>query len=409
MCSPRHPAPSSWSPRRSAESPPGLNGRTRGPAPLCSTAGGENLSHASLLLVPHHPGHHSRCSRGGIGQGGRTLPRRQLWWARGGEGRHLQLPGGLPEDGALLSQPLLLLVLQPFGDADVVLHELVLLNVGCVVVLDYEGRENNKEKKKDGRFILQQFINTVWYSVGNDSKRVISRQRKAFWNRRERKLYSCSYFQYFYSEEQIDFFMKQAKSQMESRLVLNDLCPCGAEEHQLQRLDWQRGLARWWNAAGRVQIKSDSHAAQWCTYSPVPAGYAPTLHPPARRNTGTLKWQEGGEGGGWAATSQLPNKHHGVKAQAWEHGVERCFNFVHFYDDRTRAAILLAPFRAWGEKNKQIKAKQNKTKQHHTELLAQHLKGNSGLQDCLWDEGRERQQPSKTLLWIPRRTHKRFS
>lgn len=84
-------------------------------------------------------------------------------------GGHLQLPGGLPEDGALLSQPLLLLVLQPFGDADVVLHELVLLNVGCVVVLDYEGRENNKEKKKTGgldavfrvRFSLQQYIDTV--------------------------------------------------------------------------------------------------------------------------------------------------------------------------------------------------------------------------------------------------------
>lgn len=49
---------------------------------------------------------------------------------------HLQLPGGLPLGGALLSQPLLFLVLQLLGDADVVLHELVLLNVGGVIVLN---------------------------------------------------------------------------------------------------------------------------------------------------------------------------------------------------------------------------------------------------------------------------------
>lgn len=59
-------------------------------------------------------------------------------------------------------------------------------------------------------------------------------------------------------------------------------------------------LAVCWITARRVQIKCDSHGAEWYTYSPVPAGYAPTLHPPARRNTGTLKRQgeEGGGGGG---------------------------------------------------------------------------------------------------------------
>lgn len=40
-CSPHHPAPSAGSPQRCAESPPGLNGRTRSPAPLCRTAAGE--------------------------------------------------------------------------------------------------------------------------------------------------------------------------------------------------------------------------------------------------------------------------------------------------------------------------------------------------------------------------------
>lgn len=86
---------------------------------------------------------------------------------------HLQLPGGLPEDGALLSQTLFFLVLQPFGHADVVLHELVLLNVGCVVVLDFEGREGGKKKKTGGseavfrvRFSLQQFIITVDVPLG---------------------------------------------------------------------------------------------------------------------------------------------------------------------------------------------------------------------------------------------------
>lgn len=63
-------------------------------------------------------------------------------------GCHLQLPGGLPDDGALLSQALLLLVLQPLGHTDVVLHQLVLLNVGCVVVLDYGGEGDNNEKER---------------------------------------------------------------------------------------------------------------------------------------------------------------------------------------------------------------------------------------------------------------------
>lgn len=50
-------------------------------------------------------------------------------------------------DGALLSQPLVFLVLQLFGHADVVLHELVLLNVGGVVVLDYGWGRGATRKK----------------------------------------------------------------------------------------------------------------------------------------------------------------------------------------------------------------------------------------------------------------------
>lgn len=54
------------------------------------------------------------------------------------------MSGGLSEEGALLGQLFLLLILQPFGDTDVVLHELVLLDVGGIVLLDYEGKEGKK-------------------------------------------------------------------------------------------------------------------------------------------------------------------------------------------------------------------------------------------------------------------------
>lgn len=51
-------------------------------------------------------------------------------------GGHLQLSGGLSEEGALLGPLFLFLILQPFGYTDVVLHKLVFLDVGGVVLLD---------------------------------------------------------------------------------------------------------------------------------------------------------------------------------------------------------------------------------------------------------------------------------
>lgn len=135
--SPRHPAPSSGSPRRGAGSPPGLDGRTRSPPPHCGRARGENPS-----LLINHPEHRSTCGL----RGGADVYTDSNYDED--ERRHLQLPGGLPQDGALLLEPLRLLVLQPFGHADVVLHQLALLNVGGVVVFDYEGMT---EQQKAGR------------------------------------------------------------------------------------------------------------------------------------------------------------------------------------------------------------------------------------------------------------------
>lgn len=60
---------------------------------------------------------------------------------RGGD--HLQLSGGLSEEGALLGPLFLFLILQPFGYTDVVLHKLVFLDVGGVVLLDW-GQERKK-------------------------------------------------------------------------------------------------------------------------------------------------------------------------------------------------------------------------------------------------------------------------
>lgn len=51
----------------------------------------------------------------------------------------LHLSGGLSEVGALLCLLLLLLVLHLLGHTDVILHELVLLDVGSIVLLDYKG------------------------------------------------------------------------------------------------------------------------------------------------------------------------------------------------------------------------------------------------------------------------------
>lgn len=52
-------------------------------------------------------------------------------------------------EGALLSPLLLLLILQLLGDTDVVLHKLVLLDIGGVVLLNYR-----LEQGKVGRLLV---------------------------------------------------------------------------------------------------------------------------------------------------------------------------------------------------------------------------------------------------------------
>lgn len=52
-------------------------------------------------------------------------------------GFHLQLFRGLPLEGALLLPLFLLLILQPLGYTNVILHKLVLLDISGVVLLNY--------------------------------------------------------------------------------------------------------------------------------------------------------------------------------------------------------------------------------------------------------------------------------
>lgn len=60
---------------------------------------------------------------------------------RGDRGFHLQLFGGLPLEGALLRPLLLLLILQLLGYTNVILHKLVLLDIGGVELLNYRLKE----------------------------------------------------------------------------------------------------------------------------------------------------------------------------------------------------------------------------------------------------------------------------
>lgn len=115
-CSPHHPAPSSGPPQHSAASPPESNEHTRSLAPLCR----EDY---------------------GLSKGKE--------WKRTRGGLHLQLFGGLPVEGALLSPLFLLLILQLLGYTDVVLHKLVLLDIGGVVLLNYR-----LEKGKVSRLLV---------------------------------------------------------------------------------------------------------------------------------------------------------------------------------------------------------------------------------------------------------------
>lgn len=53
----------------------------------------------------------------------------------------LQLSRHLAQ-GSVLSTLFLLLILQPLGDADVILHQLVLLDVGGVILLNWDRGEH---------------------------------------------------------------------------------------------------------------------------------------------------------------------------------------------------------------------------------------------------------------------------
>lgn len=72
-------------------------------------------------------------------------------------GLHLQLFRGLPLEGALLRPLFLLLVLQLFGYADVILHELVLLDVSGVVLLNYRLKEGEIRRKHEIRHEIFRF------------------------------------------------------------------------------------------------------------------------------------------------------------------------------------------------------------------------------------------------------------
>lgn len=52
------------------------------------------------------------------------------------------MSGRLAEQDSLLDSPILLLILQPLGYTDVVLHQLVLLDVCGVVLFNYERKDS---------------------------------------------------------------------------------------------------------------------------------------------------------------------------------------------------------------------------------------------------------------------------
>lgn len=62
---------------------------------------------------------------------------RQQGYRRTHGGILLQLFRGLPLEGALLGPLFLLLILQPLGYPNVILHKLVLLDISGVVLLNY--------------------------------------------------------------------------------------------------------------------------------------------------------------------------------------------------------------------------------------------------------------------------------
>lgn len=152
--SPHHPAPSSEPPQHISGVLPESHGRTQSPAPLYKAVAEENyFSYLWFMdtiinitcskvkedtnLCNKFPCSSVRvaCSR--------------VWFLQECALRsHLQLSGGLSLKGTLLGLLLLLFILQLLGYTDVILHKLVLQNVGGIVLLDCKCKA---EKRGDSK------------------------------------------------------------------------------------------------------------------------------------------------------------------------------------------------------------------------------------------------------------------
>lgn len=152
--SPHHPAPSSEPPQHISGVLPESHGRTQSPAPLYKAVAEENYFSylwfmdtiinitcskvkEDINLCNKFP-----CSRVRVACS-------TVWLLQECALRsHLQLSGGLSLKGTLLGLLLLLFILQLLGYTDVILHKLVLLNVGGIVLLDCKCKA---EKRGDSK------------------------------------------------------------------------------------------------------------------------------------------------------------------------------------------------------------------------------------------------------------------
>lgn len=152
--SPHHPAPSSEPPQHISGVLPESHGRTQSPAPLYKAVTEENYFSylwfmdtiinitcskvkEDINLCNKFP-----CSRVRVACS-------TVWLLQECALRsHLQLSGGLSLKGTLLGLLLLLFILQLLGYTDVILHKLVLQNVGGIVLLDCKCKA---EKRGDSK------------------------------------------------------------------------------------------------------------------------------------------------------------------------------------------------------------------------------------------------------------------
>lgn len=152
--SPHHPAPSSEPLQHISGVLPESHGRTQSPAPLYKAVAEENYFSylwfmdtiinitcskvkEDINLCNKFP-----CSRVRVACS-------TVWLLQECALRsHLQLSGGLSLKGTLLGLLLLLFILQLLGYTDVILHKLVLLNVGGIVLLDCKCKA---EKRGDSK------------------------------------------------------------------------------------------------------------------------------------------------------------------------------------------------------------------------------------------------------------------